>query len=422
MTLLTGTLLAHGRRTVCSALRFSGEQHNGHWSLYHQVLNRARWSPLAASRCLLLLIVDLLVPTGAPILIVIDETLERRWGPQIKKRGNYRDSALSSRKRSVSRPGLRWIVMGVIFTPSWSQVPWALPFLVVLSTPPAFSQQGGKRHKTLAMWAAQMISVVHRWLPDRDIVVLGDGAYNCLALGLQAVKRSATLITPGQLDHAFHDPLPPSDQRPKGGKPRSVGKRQPTLAQVLVDPTTQWQECEVQWYGQGTRVIQWCSGTAWWHRAKLPPLPIRWVLIRDPTGKHAPKVLVCTNQNWAALLIIETYMKRWSLESTFEEARAHLGIETQRQWSDLAIERTTPLLLCIYSLVTLMGKQLAAQGQMVIEQTAWYHKAAATFHDILAAVRRVIWNQQSSLTSPCQPDVGLLPPSVLERLLYAACF
>src|SRR5689334_13104157 len=149
MTLLTGTLLAHGRRTVCSALRFSGEQNNKHWSQYHQVLNRARWSPLAASRCLLLLIVETLVPSGAPIQIVIDETLERRWGPQIKKLGNYRDSALSSRKRSVSSTGLRWIVMGLIFTPSWSQVPWALPFLVVLSTPPAFSQAQGKRHKTI---------------------------------------------------------------------------------------------------------------------------------------------------------------------------------------------------------------------------------------------------------------------------------
>ncbi|WP_220211367.1 transposase [Reticulibacter mediterranei] len=241
--------------------------------------------------------------------------------------------------------GLRWIVMAVVVTPAWSKQPWSLPFLVVLSTAPAFSVLKGKRHKTIAMWASQMISLMHRWLPDRDIVVLGDGAYNCLALGLQATKRSVTLITPGQLDHAFHDPLLPAEHRPKGGKPRIVGKRQPNLDQVLVDPSTQWQENEVQWYGQGIRVIQWCSGTAWWHRAKLPPLPIRWVLVRDPSGKYEPNVLVCSNPNWQALLIIATYMKRWSLEGTFEEARAHLGIQTQRQWSDLAIERTTPLRL-----------------------------------------------------------------------------
>jgi hypothetical protein len=395
---------------------------NENWSQYHQVLNRARWSPLAASRCLLLLIVKTLVPTGACIQIVIDETLERRWGPQISKRGNYRDSALSSRKRSVSSSGLRWIVMAIVVTPAWTKEPWALPFLIVLSTTPAFSAAAGKRHKTIAMWAGQMLTVLHRWLPDRDIVVLGDGAYNCLALGLHSVKRSVTLITPCQFDSVFHDPLLPVEQRPKGGKPRIVGKRQPTLDQVLIDPITQWQEHEVQWYGQGKRLIQWCSGTAWWHRAKLPPLPIRWVLVRDPTGKHESKALLCTNQNWEAILIIRTYMKRWSLENTFEEARAHLGIQTQRQWSDLAIERTTPLLLGTYSLVTLMGTYMAAHEEMAIEQTAWYHKSAATFHDILAAVRLLIWKRQSSLTAPHELDVGPFPSSVLERLLYAACF
>ncbi len=252
-------------------------------------------------------------------------------------------------------------------------------------------------------------------------MVLGDGA-NCLALGLQAAKRSVTLITPCQFDHAFHDPLLPVDQRPKGGKPRIVGKRWPNLDQVLIDPSTQWQESEVQWYGQGTRLIHWCSGTGWWHRATLPPLLIGWVLVRDPTGKHEPKALVCTNPNWEALLIIGTSIKRWSLQGTFGEARAHLGIQTQRQWSDLAIERTTPLLLCTYSLVTLMGTHVVAHEEIVVEQTAWYHKSAATFRDILAAVRRLIWKQQSSLTSPHELDVGLLPPSVLERLLYAACF
>lgn len=138
------------------------------------------------------------------------------------------------------------------------------------------------------MWAGQMLSALHRWLLDREIVVMGDGAYNCLALGWQAAKRSVTLITPGQLDHAFHDPLLPVEHRPKGGKPRIMGMRQPNLDQVLSDPTMLWQDSE----------IQWCSGTAWGHRAKLPPLPIRWVLVRDPTGKHEPKAFLCTNRSW----------------------------------------------------------------------------------------------------------------------------
>ena len=422
MTLLTGTLLAHGRRTVCSALRFSGEQMNENWSQYHHVLNRARWSPLAASQCLLLLIVEMLVAKGAPIEIVIDETLERRRGPMIRKRGHYRDSALSSRKRAVSSSGLRWIVMAIVVTPAWTKQPWALPFLVVLATTPAFSLAAGRRHKTIAMWAGQMVSTVHRWLPDREITVVGDGAYNCLELGVHAVHRHVTMITPCQFDSVLREPPPPVELRSKGGKPQVVGKRLPKLDEVLTDPTIHWQEDEISWYGQGKQKMQWCTGTALWYRFGKPPLPVRWVLTRDPSGKKESKAFFCTNQQRTGLSIILTFMMRWSVESTFEEARAHLGIETQRQWSDLAIERTTPLLLCTYSLVTLIGTHLASSQEIVVEQTAWYRKSSATFHDILAAVRLLIWKQVSNPTSSHDPAVGLLPRSVLDRLFYAACF
>jgi hypothetical protein len=133
MTLLTGTLLAQGRRTVTAALRASGNEQAGNWSLFHQVLNRARWSPLAVSRQLLVLIVETFVPVGASVDLVIDETLERRWGSKISKRGHYRDSARSSRKHSVSSPGLRWIAMAVVVSLPWTKQRWALPFLCVLA-------------------------------------------------------------------------------------------------------------------------------------------------------------------------------------------------------------------------------------------------------------------------------------------------
>lgn len=297
MTLLTGTLLAHGRRTVCSALRFSGEQHTENWSLYHQVFNRARWSKFPASRCLLWLILETFVQADAPIDISIDETLERRWGAQIRKRGHYRDSALSSRKQAVSSSGLRWMVMAVVVTPSFCQQPWALPFLVVLTTSPALSESLGKRHKTIAMWAAQMISLLHRWLPDRQIRVLGDSAYNVLELGVHARKRSVSMITPMRLDSVLREPPPPIEQRRRGGKPQVVGARLPSLEQVLADPSTAWQEEEISWYGQGKQKVQWCSGTALWYRFGSPPLSIRWVLTRDPAGKRDPKALMCTDQN-----------------------------------------------------------------------------------------------------------------------------
>jgi hypothetical protein len=123
--------------------------------------------------------------------LVIDETLERRWGSKISKRGHYRDSARSSRERSVSSPGLRWIVMAVVVDLPWTKQKWALPFLCVLATTPEVRERLGKRHKTIGMWAHQMISLVRRWLPDREIKLMGDTAYSVLELGLHANARAA---------------------------------------------------------------------------------------------------------------------------------------------------------------------------------------------------------------------------------------
>jgi hypothetical protein len=200
MTLLTGTLLAQGRRTVAAALRHTGNDMAANFSTFHQVLNRARWSPLAVSRQLLLLIVETFVPAGACVDLVIDETLERRWGSKVSKRGHYRDSALSSRERSVSSPGLRWIVMAVVVTLPWTKQRRALPFLCVLATTPEVSERLGKRHKTVGMWAHQMVSLVRRWLPDRSIKLMGDTAYSVLELGLHANAQQVTLVTTGRLD------------------------------------------------------------------------------------------------------------------------------------------------------------------------------------------------------------------------------
>ena len=285
MTLLTGTLLAQGRRTVTAALRASGNEQAGNWSLFHQVLNRARWSPLAVSRQLLLLIVETFVPAGASVDLVIDETLERRWGSKISKRGHYRDSALASRKQSVSSPGLRWIVMAVVVSLPWTKQRWALPFLCVLATTPEISERLGKRHKTVGMWAHQMISLVRRWLPDCSIKLMGDTAYSVLELGLHANAQQVTLITTGRLDAVLHEP-PPERTKHTISRPRVEGLHLPALEKVLPDPQTFWQKLPLDWYGQGKRTLEIGTGTALWYRYGCDPFPIRWVLTRDPAGKH----------------------------------------------------------------------------------------------------------------------------------------
>ena len=421
MTLLTGTLLARGRRTVTAALWQTGHHLDSNFSRFHQVLNRARWSPLELSRQLLLLIMESFIQAGGGIDIVIDETLERRWGAKISKRGHYRDSALSSRKRSVSSPGLRWIVMAVVVTLPWTQQRWALPFLCVLATTPEVSEKLGKRHKTVGMRAHQMVSLLRRWLPTVPIKLIGDTAYSILELGLHCVAQHVTLIAPFRLDSVIHQ-SPEVRTKHTIGRPRVVGKRLPSLETVLHDPKTVWQRITVDWYGEGKRALEICTATALWYRYGSDPLPIRWVLTRDPEGKRPPKALFSTDQSQAAEEIILDFMKRWSLETTFEEGRAHLGLETQRQWSDLAIERTTPLLFGLYSLVTLFGQALSPDGPLPLKQAAWYHKQAATFSDVLAVVRRHLWGNFTFPTSPTDPDVVLVPRSTLSRLAHAVCY
>jgi len=287
--------------------------------------------------------------------------------------------------------------------------------------PQRVSERLGKRHKTVGMWAHQMISLVRRWRAFRSIKLMGDTAYSVLELGLHANAQQVTLITTGRLDAVLHEP-PPERTRHTIGRPRVVGQRLPDLEQVLQDPQTRWQKLTLDWDGQGERPLELCTGTALWYRSGYDPLPVRWVLTRDPLGKRPPKAIFSTDPTQTAEQIVKDFMKRWSLEVTFEEGRAHLGIETQPQWSDLAIERSTPLLFGLYSLVTLFGQAFHPNGQIPVAQAAWYCKHTATFRDVLALVRRHLWGQGTFPTSPTDPGVVLVPRSTLERWSLAVCY
>ncbi|HEY1351115.1 MAG TPA: transposase [Ktedonobacteraceae bacterium] len=271
MTLWTGTLLAHGRRTVAGALRHTGNEGETNFSTFHQVLNRARGSPLAVSRQLFTIIVETFVQAGGTLELVIDETLERRWGPKIRKRGHYRDSSLSRRKRSVRSPGLRWIVMAVVVTLPWTKHCCALPFLCVLATTPAVSAVLGKRHQTVGRWAQQMVKVVRRWFPTLPITLLGETAYSILEPGLHSQQQQVTLIIPFHLDAVLHEP-PPARDAHTIGRPRVIGPRLPSLEEVLADPKTTWLRLTLDWYEQEERTLEICTGTALWDCAGCPSL------------------------------------------------------------------------------------------------------------------------------------------------------
>lgn len=347
--------------------------------------------------------------------------MERRWGPRIRKRGHWRDSLASSKQVNVSSSGLRWLVFALVVNVPWTPYALALPFLSVLLTTPKVSAQLGRSHKTVARVTGQVVIWLRRTLPGRAIQLVGDGAYAVITLGVQCQRQQVTLLAPLRLDARLFEPPLRRDGTHRG-RPPVVGARLPNLAQVAVAPTTRWHRSLVPWYGGTHQVVDWTTGTALWYTTGTPPLAIRWVLVRDPHGARPTRAFFATDTAHGAPDMIAAFVNRWPLEVTFEEARAHLGLETQRQWSDRAIERTTPALLGLFSLVVLLAHAFYPTGDLPLPQVAWYPKTHATFHDVLALVRRRLWQQFIYQTDAPPADLRFISPLQVEHLLSAACY
>jgi hypothetical protein len=284
---------------------------------------------------------------------------------------------------------------------SWAQRVWALPFLTILAPSERYNHEKGKKHKKLTDWARQMLLQLKRWLPEREIIALGDSSYAVIDL-LAALQGKISVITRLRLDAALYEPIP-LRQAGKVGRSRKKGKRLPTLEQLAQQADTRWQTLIFShWYGHKEKYMQVATGRALWYHSGKPAVSIRWVLLRDLEGKLGTSALLSTDLALTAEQIIGYFVRRWSIEVTFQEVRAHLGVETQRQWSAKSIARSTPVLLGLFSLITLIADQLHKQGKLQISQAAWYEKKHATFSDAIACVRGLLW-QESSFFFTCLP-------------------
>ena len=270
------------------------------------------------------------------------------------------------------------------------------------------------------MLARQMILLLHRWLPHTPITVVGDGAYSVHELAVTCQRLDIRLIAPLRSDARLYAPAP-AYRKGQQGRPRLVGHRIPLLRDLLVHPTTAWHKTTIAWYDQGPKQIEYSTGTGLWYRGYHHTVPLRWVICRDPDGLREARMYFSTDQGQDAKAILTNFMKRWSIEVTFEESRLHLGVETQRQWSDLAIERSTPCLLGLFSLVTLMGFLLYSSDPIPVQKTAWYEKEEATFGTVLAAIRRHLWGNFVYPSVPDRPDLLLVPRTDLLRFTEALC-
>ncbi len=413
--LLMGSLLVVGRRTVCSALRAVGLEHEKQFHKYHRVLSKAKWSAHQGSHILLDLLVNAFVPSPEPLVFGIDETLERRWGSNIKARGIYRDAVRSSHSYFVKCSGLRWMCLMLLAPIDWAKRVWALPFLTVLAPSERYNKRQGKKHKKLTDWAKQMILQLKRWLPNRQLIVVADSSYASYSL-LDAVRHHVCMITPLRLDARLFDTPPPQPAGKRGPKPK-IGERQPTLKQRVEDDAIQWSTIIIpQWYGQSNKTMQIATGTALWYKSSDPLVPLRWVLVKDTEGKIAPVALLCTDLDLNAQSVIDYFIRRWTVEVTLEESRRHLGVESQRQWSDLAIARTTPVLMGLFSIVTLWAHELQQQQGIEAKSSAWYAKKHPTFSDAMALVRQQLWQAQEFSTSKFETEVKNLNEPLIQHL------
>jgi hypothetical protein len=421
--LTIGAILTPGKRTVTAVLRTMGLQDDRQYQNYHRVLNRAKWSGLVVSEILFGLLIATFGAVGVPLIIGADETLERRKGDKIKAKGVFRDAVRSSRKYTVHAYGLRWVSMMLLVSVPWSSRVWALPFLTVLAPSEATNQANGKRHKTSVDWIMQMACVVRRWQPKATLVLVTDGGLCAVKLGLRCagLANPVTWVSRIRLDAVLHDwPGPQSTSKP-GPKPKK-GLRQPSLQARLDDPDTEWQRLTLNWYGGKVKTVEIVSGTNLWYTSGFDPLPIRWVLVRDLASKFDPTAFLCTDLDAQPVQILDWFIMRWGMEVTFQESRAHLGLETQRQWSDLAIARTTPALLGLFSLVTLLAACLTKDQPLPVRTAAWYVKSEPTFSDAIAFVRYYLWTHMEFTGSPAQTTPVLFPDALWRGLVDSICY
>jgi hypothetical protein len=387
----------------------------GNFSKYHHVLSRAQWDSLMLAKIMLGLLIKLL-PESWPILIAVDETLERRRGRKIKAKGLYRDAVASSQSNVVTSYGLKWECMMLIVPLPWCKRPWALPFLTVLAPSKKSNEASGRRHKTSLDWTRQMVCFITRYL-RRHWILVGDGAYACMDLAVTCIKLHVALISRLRLDAQLFE-FPVFEKKKLGRKP--VKGRRIQLKELLSDPKQAWQQETVNWYGGETRQIEYITFTCLWYHAGITPVTLRIVLVKTPGGKNEAETFFSTETNLNPTQIIQYFVLRWNIEVTFEETRAHLGVETQRQWSDKAIARTTPLLMGLFSFVTLTALKMHQLKPLIsIETASWYDKKGElTFSDIISVVKRSIWSNKYFSKSHDSIDFNKYNDETINSLIY----
>jgi len=374
LLIFVGAVMCQGGRTICGCLRILGMQGEKAFANYHHLLNRCKISMLQGSKELIKMILPL---TGMSVALVVDEHVERRRGEKIKAKATYRDPVASSKSRIIKCTGLKWVVLAVLVSFPWAKRPFALPICCILRKPENHPKNLRRKTRSGTDLICQILIRVRRWFPNLNMTLLGDGDYARAKLCNLCQKLSITLVSRMRADARLHDFV--TEGKRKGRRPK-VGKR------LKKPEKNAWEKLQVHWYKGGAKEVLASGTNCLWlagKKAAVVTLKAVWVQLR----LEDEVILMTTAVNMEIATIIELYVKRWNIEVTFREGRDYLGIETQREWSDLAVERSTPLIFSLYTLIVLMGNALYNVRNIVPESTAWYIKKHLTFSDLLRVVR-----------------------------------
>lgn len=391
-------ILTLGSHTVLNLLRTLEPFQQGHWSSFHRLFSKRRWKPWSVSKTLCTLILSL-IPEGQEIRLAGDDTVDGHRGKFVYGKGCHRDAVRSSHTHIVYRWGHKWVVLSILVRFPWSHRPWALPCLVALYRPKELNEKEGRSHKTPADLMRGLLAQMIHWFPSKKFIFSGDQEFGTqeLAYFAHQHRKHLTLISRFPPEAILYNPIE-SSPRSRTGRPRVHGTRLPSPQATTQHTPVRKRAClNVAWYGGGEREIRVVSSTGYWyrannHRRKIKPVPIRWVQVEDLTGTHRKEYYFTTDPEQSPQWIVEGYVGRWSLETTFQEMRPYLGLETTRGWHENTVLRVAPCLFGLYTLVVLLFCLIPGVSKLT-STIDWPGKAQLTFSDVMTQVRRWLWSE-----------------------------